>query len=149
MTTAFAISQTRENLIPANGARISKAALWTGRILSGLSAAFCLMDGTMKIFKPKFVVDATVQMGIPESAIAGIGIALLVCAVLYAIPRPSILGAILLTGYLGGAVASQVRISATLFNIIAPVIFASFAWGGLWLRDRNLRQLVPLDRRQN
>ena len=147
MTTAFAISQTRENLIPANGARISKAALWTGRILSGLSAAFCLMDGTMKIFKPKFVVDATVQMGIPESAIAGIGIALLVCAVLYAIPRPSILGAILLTGYLGGAIASHVRIGSPLFShTLFGLYLGLLLWGGLYLRDGNLRALIPFRR---
>jgi hypothetical protein len=146
MTTAFAISQTRDNLIPATCTGISKAALWTGRILSGLAAAFCLMDGTMKLFKPKFVVEATIKGGFPESTIVGIGIALLVCTVLYLIPRTSILGAILLTGYLGGAVASQVRVSADLFNVVFPVIFSSLAWGGLWLRDARLRQLVPAQR---
>jgi hypothetical protein len=146
MTTAFAISQTRDNAIPANRTGISKAALWTGRILSGLAAAFCLMDGTMKLFKPKFVVDATVQMGYPESTIVGIGLALLVCTALYLIPRTSILGAILLTGYLGGAVASQIRVEAGLFNVVFPIIFGSLAWGGLWLRDARLRQLVPTQR---
>jgi len=82
--------------------------------------------------------------GYPESTIVGIGIALLASTFLYVIPRTSILGAILLTGYLGGAVASNVRAAAPLFNILFPVVFAALVWGGLWLRDQRLRQLLPL-----
>jgi hypothetical protein len=122
----------------------SKASLWSGRILSGLAVDFLVMDGGMKLFKPPFVVQATVQMGYPESTIVGIGIALLLCTALYVIPRTSVLGAILLTGYLGGAVASNVRAGTGLFNVVFPVLFATVAWGGLWLRNRRLREFVPL-----
>jgi hypothetical protein len=122
----------------------SKASLWSGRILSGLAVVFLVMDGGMKLFKPPFVVQATVQMGYPESTIVGIGIALLLCTALYVIPRTSVLGAILLTGYLGGAVASNVRAGTGLFNVVFPVLFAAVAWGGLWLRNRRLREFVPL-----
>jgi hypothetical protein len=90
------------------------------------------------------VVEATVQMGYPESAIAGLGVALLLSTLLYLLPRTAILGAILLTGYLGGAVASQVRVSAMSFNIIFPVLIGALLWGGLWLRDRRLQALIPL-----
>src|SRR6266704_3080088 len=88
---------------------VSNKMLWAGRIVSALPVLFMLMDGVMKLVKPAFVVQATVELGYPESTIMGIGIVLLVCTVLYVIPRTCILGAILLTGYLGGAVATHVR----------------------------------------
>jgi len=112
--------------------------------MSGLPALFLLVDGGMKLFKPPVVVEATVQLGYPESAIVGIGVVLLICTILYLIPRTAILGAILLTGYLGGAVATQVRVSAVLFNIIFPVVVGALLWGGLWLRDRELHDLLPV-----
>jgi hypothetical protein len=118
--------------------------IWAGRIVSGFAVLFMLMDGTMKLFKPSFVIEANARLGYPESTIVGIGAALLACTLLYVIPRTSILGAILLTGYLGGAVASNVRASQDLFNIIFPLIFGVLVWGGLWLRDNRLRNLVPL-----
>ena len=102
------------------------------------------MDGGMKLFKPSFVIQATEQLGYPESTIAGMGIALLACTVLYVIPRTSFLGAILLTGYLGGAVASKVRVSAGWFDVMFPVLFATLVWGSLWLRDKRLERLVPV-----
>jgi hypothetical protein len=123
---------------------ISKTPLWGGRIMSGLATLFFLMDGGMKLFKPPFVVQATVQMGYPESTIVGIGIALLACTALYVIPRTSVLGAVLLTGYLGGAVASNVRAGTGWFNVLFPVLFAMSVWAGLWLRDNRVRQLLPL-----
>jgi hypothetical protein len=116
----------------------SKARLWAGRILTGFTTLFLVMDGTMKLFKPPMVVEATVQLGFRESFIVGIGAVLLLCTTLYLIPRTAILGAILLTGYLGGAVATQVRVSASLFNIAFPVIFGCCLWGGLCLRDPQL-----------
>jgi hypothetical protein len=122
---------------------ISSARLWTGRIMSALPALFLLMDGGMKLFKPAVVVEATKQMGYPETAIVGLGLVLLASTVLYLVPRTAILGAILLTGYLGGAVASQLRVQAVLFNIVFPVAFGCLLWGGLWLRDRRLRELLP------
>jgi hypothetical protein len=123
-------------------APVSKGSLWAGRVMSTLAALFLFMDGGMKLFKPPVVVQATLQLGYPESTIVGIGIALLASTLLYVIPRTSLFGAILLTGYLGGAVASNVRVATPLFNILFPVVFAALVWGGLWLRDRRLRQLL-------
>ena len=123
---------------------ISNQRLWVGRIMSGLPALFLLMDGSMKLYKPRVVVEATVQMGYPESAIIGLGAVLLLSTLLYLLPRTAILGAILLTGYLGGAVASQVRVSAVSFNIIFPALIGALLWGGLWLRDRRLQALIPV-----
>ena len=125
----------------------SKGSVWAGRILSGLGVAFLVFDGVMKLIKPAFVVQATVRLGYPESAIVGIGAVLLVCTLLYIIPRTALVGAVLLTGYLGGAVASGVRISAPLFNIVFPVVFAAILWGGLWLRDERVKALVRANAR--
>ena len=121
-----------------------KTKLWIGRIIGTLAILFLLVDGVMKLLKPAIVVEATRQLGYPESTIVGIGIALLVSTVLYVIPRASILGAILLTGYLGGAVATHVRVGAGWFSILFPVIIAAFVWGGIYLRDERLRALIPL-----
>jgi len=126
----------------SNGLAISKAQRWAGRILSGFVALFLLWDGAMKLFKPFFVVKATRDLGYPESEIVGIGVTLLVCTLLYLFPRTSILGAILLTGYLGGAVASQVRVQAPLFNVIFAFAFGCLVWVGLGLRDLRVRHLL-------
>jgi hypothetical protein len=123
---------------------ISNKRLWAGRVMSGLPTLFLLVDGSMKLYKPRAVVEATVQMGYPESAIIGLGVVLLLSTLLYLLPRTAILGAILLTSYLGGAVASQVRVGAVSFNIIFPVLIGALLWGGLWLRDRRLQALIPL-----
>jgi hypothetical protein len=123
---------------------ISNKRLWGSRIMSGLPALFLLMDGTMKLFKPAVVVEATKQLGYPESTIVGIGLVLLASTLLYLVPRTAILGAVLLTGYLGGAIATQTRVAAVLFNIIFPVFLGALLWGGLWLRDRRLQELLPL-----
>src|SRR5262249_61171415 len=133
-----------ESSIQSIEASASKGKLWTGRIMSGLPALFLLFDGAMKLVKPEFVVKATVQLGYPESVIVPLGFVLLACTVLYLIPRTSVLGAILLTGYLGGAVATHARVSAGLFEIVFPVIFGVLLWGGLLLRDAQLRRFMPL-----
>jgi hypothetical protein len=124
-------------------AAVTKKQLWAGRIIGALPALFLLVDGGMKLVKPAPVVEATVQLGYPESVIFGLGIVLLACTVLYLVPRTSILGAILLTGYLGGAVATHVRIGNSLFSVFFPVILGVLVWGGLWLRDDRLRALLP------
>lgn len=123
---------------------LGKGWVWTGRVLSALAILFFLFDGVAKLFKPAVVVTATVGLGFPESEIVGIGITALICTALYMLPRTSILGAVLLTGYLGGAIASKVRIHAPLFDIGFAIVFAGFIWGGLWLRNARLRTLLPL-----
>lgn len=123
---------------------VSKGKLWTGRIVSGLPALFLIFDAVMKLVKPAPVIDATVKLGYSESTIVPLGIVLLVCTVLYLIPKTAVLGAILLTGYLGGAVATHVRAQEGLFPIIFPVVFGAILWLGLWLRDPLLSKLVPL-----
>lgn len=122
---------------------VSNTQLWTGRIVSGFAALFFLMDGAMKLMKPDVVVKATVQeLGYPESEIVGIGVLLLACTLFYVIPRTSILGAILLTGYLGGAIASKIRIRSSWSGIAFTVAFGCLVWAGLWLRDARVRSLL-------
>jgi hypothetical protein len=116
-------------------------ALWAGRVISALPALFLLIDGIMKLVKPPVVVEATVKLGYSETVIVGLGIVLLVCTIIYLIPRTAVLGAILLTGYLGGAIATHVRVGDSLFTIIFPVILGAMIWGGLYLRDERLRSL--------
>ena len=130
--------------LDTQAASVSKASQWTGRIISALIILFLLFDGVMKLIKPAPVVEGTVKLGYPESVIVGLGIVLLISVVLYAIPKTSILGAILLTGYLGGATATQVRVNEGWFSILFPVVFGILVWGGLYLRDNRLRSLIPL-----
>jgi len=123
---------------------VSKPARIGGWVMTILPALFLLMDGVMKLFKPEFVVKETTKIGFPESAIVPLGVVLTVCTILYLIPRTAVLGAILLVGYLGGAVATHVHMGDGLFPILFPVIFGALLWGGLWLRDARLRALVPI-----
>jgi DoxX-like family len=97
----------------------------------------------MKLFKPEFVIEATTQLGYSEEVIVPLGIALTACTITYVIPQTAVLGAILLTGYLGGAVASHVRHGDNWIAIVFPAVFAALVWGGLVLRDKRLRALVP------
>ncbi len=122
---------------------VSRGALWTGRALSTLPALFLLFDGAMKLVKPTPVVEATVELGFSEQVIFPLGIVLLACTILYLLPPTAVLGAILLTGYLGGAVAIHVHAGHGPFRVIFPVLFGVLLWGGLVLRDRRLRPLVP------
>ena len=105
---------------------------------------FLLMDGVMKLCKPSFVIDATVKLGYPTSIILVLGIVLTASTILYVIPRTAILGAILLTGYLGGATASHLRQEAGLFPVSFPVMIGALVWLGMFLRDRRLQSLLPL-----
>jgi hypothetical protein len=124
---------------------VSKGRLWTGRILSALPVLLLLMSSVMDLMKPDFVVNAMVQQGFPDGVIVPLGITILICTILYAVPRTAILGAVLLTGYLGGAVATHVRAGDPLFShILAPVYFAVILWIGLYLREPRLSALVPL-----
>lgn len=121
----------------------SRVAFWAGWILSVLPALFLLLDGAMKLAKPAFVVEATTQMGYAEGVIVPLGIVLLVCTVLYLAPPTAVLGAVLLTGYLGGAVATHVRHGDGPFTFLFPVVFGALLWGGLVLREPRLRALLP------
>ncbi len=123
----------------------SKTKLWAGRIMSGLVIAFMLFDGGIKVINAAPAVEGTARLGYPVSVVVPLGIIVLICTVLYAIPRTAILGAILLTGFLGGAISSNVRVSNPLFGyILAPVYVAVLLWGGLYLRDERVRALIPL-----
>ena len=126
-------------------APISKKRLWAGRIISTLVVLFLLFDAVAKLMWIAPVLQAFARLGYPESLVFGIGLLELVCVVLYVIPRTSILGAIILTGYLGGAIAIQLPTGNSLFGeVLFPVYVAVMLWGGIYLRDERLRSLVPL-----
>jgi hypothetical protein len=122
-------------------APVSKKLFWVGWVLSALPAANLLMSGVMKLLKPTFVLDSFTHLGWDVNQALGLGILEIACTVLYLIPRTTVLGAILLTGYLGGATATHVRIGEAFF---IPVVFGMVIWGGLYLRDARLRALLPL-----
>lgn len=118
--------------------------LWAGRVMSALAVLFLLFDSIGKVLQLAPVVAGSTQLGYPESTILSIGIVEFLCVVGYMIPRTSVLGAVLLTGYLGGAVATHVRIGNPLFShILFPIYLGVLIWGGLYLRDDRLRTLVP------
>jgi hypothetical protein len=142
--TASTTLQAKEFPMFSTEPMISSKRQWAGRIMSGLPTLFLLVDGVMKLFKPRVVVETTLQLGYPESAIVGIGVTLLVSTLLYLLPRTSVLGAVLLTGYLGGAVATHIRVEGPAFNVLFPIFFGLLLWGGLWLRDRRLQEILPL-----
>jgi hypothetical protein len=127
---------------------ISKPKLWTGRILSGLIILFMLFDGIFKFVAPPEVVDITVnQLGYREHHLAVMGALALIATVLYAIPATAVLGAVLLTGYFGGAIATNLRVDSPLFgNILFPVYLGIIMWGGLWLRHPKLQALFPISK---
>jgi hypothetical protein len=123
---------------------ISNKQVWTGRILTGLAGAFMLFDGVFKLVQPtpQPVTDSFVQLGYNPASAATVGVISLACTLLYLIPRSAALGAILLTGYLGGAVATHFRLDNPLFShVLFPTYIALLAWGGLFLRDERIRQL--------
>ncbi|WP_065752066.1 DoxX family protein [Bradyrhizobium paxllaeri] len=127
----------------------SRPARWVGRILSGLVIVFLMFDGAIKLVPWPIVTETMDRMGYGSSdaLMRGLGAITIVCTVLYAIPPTSILGAILLTGYLGGAIASHVRIDSPLFShTLFGLYLGLMLWGGLWLRDANLRRLIPFRR---
>ena len=124
----------------------SKGMLWTGRVLSGLMALLFVFDGVGHLMKPAPVVEAFARLGYPLSASVGIGLLALICTAIYVTPRSSVFGAILLTAYLGGAVSTHVRAGSTAFEMIFPAILGVLVWVGIYVRDAQLRQLIPLRR---
>jgi hypothetical protein len=123
---------------------VSAGRIWTGRVISGLVMAFMLFDAAGKFARPAAVVSAFAQTGWPIELAPVIGAILLVCTVFYAIPQTSALGAILLTGYLGGAVATNLRLENPVFShTLFPVYFGVLTWIGLWLREPKLGSVFP------
>jgi len=118
--------------------------IWTGRVLSGLAVLFLLFDSTGKLLEVQPVIDGTRQLGYPRDIVFTLGVILLSCVIAYLIPRTSVLGALFLTGYLGGAVATHVRVENPVFShTLFPMYVAAFLWGGLVLRDARLRAFAP------
>lgn len=148
MTTLTAsLSSDRASLSNASGASpapvaSSAKALWTGRVLTGFAALFLLFDGAFKFFLTPEAATATADLGWPLDALRALGVVELVCLALYLIPRTAPLGALLWTGYLGGAIATHLRIgNPWLSHTLFPIYVAVFIWGGLYLRDRRVRAL--------
>jgi hypothetical protein len=138
-STTLAMSQ---DSAPSTG----RGRLWTGRVLSGLSMLFLTWDGVMKLVQPPVVVKASAQLGYTAHAVFVLGVLLLAFVALYLVPRTAVLGAVLLTGFLGGAVAINVRLGNPLFShTLFPIYVAALFWGGLYLRDRRLSQLLRAD----
>jgi hypothetical protein len=126
-------------------APVSRGTLWTARTLHTLVILFMLFDSTLHLLKPAPVVEAFNRLGYPLSASVGIGILELLCLIAYALPATAPLGAVLLTGVLGGAVATHVRAGSPAFEAyIFPAILGLMIWAGLWLRDARLRALLPI-----
>jgi len=122
----------------------SRRAVWVGRILTGLAVLFLVFDATVKVLELGLAVEATAQLGYPVTLVRAIGLVEVVCLIAYLVPRTSVLGAILWTGYLGGAIATHVRIGSPLFShILFPVYIAALLWAGLWLRSARVRALLP------
>jgi hypothetical protein len=130
--------------VATQAANSSNKTLWSGRIISGLIVLFMLFDATIKLLRLPAAIEGTVRLGYPASVVLPIGIVALGCVVLYAIPRTAVLGAILLTGYFGGATATQVRVQDIWF--VMPIVLGILVWAGLYLRNEGLRELIPLKR---
>jgi hypothetical protein len=124
------------------GTRVARS-VWVGRILSSLAVLFLVFDAVVKVASSSEALKGTSDLGFPLNVVIPLGVLELVLCVLYLIPRTAILGAVLWTGYLGGAVAAQVRVGNPIFShVLFPVYVAALVWGGLWLRDRRVRALL-------
>jgi hypothetical protein len=122
-----------------------KAHQWAGRTASALAVAFLVFDSVGKLLEVQPVIEGTLSLGYPREIVFTLGVILLVCVLAYVVPRTAVLGALLLTAYLGGAVATQVRVEAPLFtHVLFPTYVAAFVWGGLLLRDARLRAFLPI-----
>jgi hypothetical protein len=125
-------------------ATVSKPILWTGRVMSALPVLLILLGSVMKLMKHPSVLEGFARAGLPERLIVPVGLIELVCVVVYLVPQTSVLGAILMTGLLGGATITTLRVGDPTYPM--PVILGMLAWGGLYLRDVRLRELIPLRR---
>ena len=135
--------------LPAPGS-IGRGALWTGRVLSAVLVILLLLDATMKLIPLQVVTDGSASLGWPADAVTArtLGVVLALATLLYAVPRTSVLGAVILTGYMGGAIATHVRVSDPLFtHTLFPIYFAALIWGGLSLVDSRIRAASPFGAR--
>jgi DoxX-like protein len=121
---------------------VSKTTLWIGRVMSALPASLVLMSSVMKLMKMAAVVEGFARAGLSERLIIPVGIIELTCVIVYVIPQTAVLGAILMTGLLGGATITTLRIGDPTYPM--PVVLGMLAWGGLFLRDTRLRELIPI-----
>lgn len=129
---------------------ISTRALWASRIMYGIAVLFMLFDTGIKLVRESHAVEGTTQLGYPDSTVQLLGVIEAVCLLLYLIPRTSVLGMVLMTGYLGGAVATHVRLENPLFShVLFSVYIALLMWGALYLREPRLRALLPFRTEQN
>jgi hypothetical protein len=126
----------------SNVAPVSSTRRWAGRVVSALAVLFLIFDGGIKVLQLAAAVDGSVQLGYPAHLVLGLGLLELACLAVYVLPRTSFLGAVLLTGYLGGAVATHVRIGSPTFSVVFPLLLGALLWGGLALRDSRLRALL-------
>ncbi len=128
---------------PASATAAAPPRRWPGRVLSGIPAAFLVFDAAIKLVHPAFVTEASVRIGVPPELSVGLGVLLAACLALYLIPRTAPLGAVLLTGYLGGAVLTHLRVGDPLIShTLFPIYVGALLWGGLYLRDDRVRRLV-------
>ena len=141
METTFAKSD--KPATPATHATSTSKRSWAGRIISGLTVLFLIFDSVVKLVQSHWALEATVRLGYSEKVVLPLGIVLLVSTLLYTLHRTSVIGAILLTGYLGGATATHVRVGE---SFVFPIVFGALVWLGLWLRDSQLRALIPARR---
>lgn len=125
----------------------SKSSLLAGRILTTLAVLFLLFDGVAKVMKVGPVLEASAQLQVPEWVIPSLGVVLVAATLLHAIPQTAVLGAIVLTGYLGGATWTHVRMGGPAFPVVFPSLVAALIWGGLYLREPRLRALIPVRRK--
>ena len=138
-TQRFAMDEPARAAAPT-----AKWQLWTGRVLSALTVLFLLFDAAGKFMKPVPVVQAFERLGLPVALSPTFGVLLTLSTLLYAIPRTAVLGAVLLTGYLGGAISIHMRAGSSSFEIVFPAIFGVFIWAGIYLRDCWLRRVFPI-----
>jgi hypothetical protein len=142
---AYARAQAPASVSAPVAAAPSRKALWTGRVLSGLGVAFLAFDAVLKLSRVPEALEGTTQLGWPPDVVFPLGVLQIALLLLYVVPRTSAIGALLWTGYLGGAIATHVRIDNPLFtHVLFPVYVAALLWLGLWLRDPGLRAVLPL-----
>ncbi len=144
LTQPFATELDARTARATHATDLPRVQVWTGRILSGLAVLFRAGDTVFNHVASPEALKSTAELGWSTSAVLGIGVIELVCLIAYLVPRTAVLGAVLFTGYLGGAIATHWRLDNPLFtHVLFPVYVAAFIWGGLYLRDRALRAVLP------